>query len=211
MGDRQRIDRIVDVASVVLISVAAVMTALCGYQSGRWGGQQSRLYSMANADRVLSAEAADKALAFNAINVNLFLHYVDAVDAGNKRKSDFIYRRFGTVMKSAMKAWIATRPLVNPNAPSSPFVMPQYVLPASKLSRDYERQALENFKKAQEATTHSDDFLLLTVIFAGVSFLAGISTKMAFPRHLIIVALGILVTIYALVRLVELPFMGISS
>jgi len=54
------------------------MTALCGYQSGRWGGQQARLYSMANANRVLSAEAADKPLAFNAINVNLFLHYVDA-------------------------------------------------------------------------------------------------------------------------------------
>ncbi len=87
MGDRQRIDRIVDVASVVLISVAAVMTALCGYQSGRWGGQQARLYNMANADHVLSAEAADKSLAFTAINVNLFLHYVDAVDAGDNKKS----------------------------------------------------------------------------------------------------------------------------
>jgi membrane protein DedA with SNARE-associated domain len=209
MADRQRVDRIVDVASVVLISVAAVMTALCGYQSGRWGGQQARLYSMANADRILSAEAADKALAFNAINVNLFLNYVNAVDAGNKRKADFIYRRFGPVLASAMKAWLATKPLTNPSAPSSPFVMPQYALPASKLSRDYERQALENFKKAQDATQHSDDFLLLTVIFAGVSFLAGISTKMAFPRHLIIVTLGTLVTVYALVRLIELPFMGV--
>ncbi len=86
MGDRQRVDRIVDVASVVLISVAAVMTALCGYQSGRWGGQQARLYSMANADRVLSAEAADKALAFNAINVNLFLTMSTQLTPATKEK-----------------------------------------------------------------------------------------------------------------------------
>ena len=210
MGDRPRIDRIVDVASVVLISVAAVMTALCGYQSGRWGGQQARLYNMANADYVLSAEAADKSLAFTAINVNLFLHYVDAVDAGDTKKAEFIYRRLGPVMKPAMKAWLAAKPLTNPAAPSTPFVMPQYALPASKLSHDYRQQALEDFKKAEAATRHSDDFLLLTVIFAGVSFLAGISTKMAFPRHLIIVGLGILVTMYGLVRLVELPFMGVS-
>jgi len=86
--------------------------------------------------------------------------------------------------------------------------MPQYALPASKVSRNYERQAQQNFTKAQDATRNSDDFLLLTVIFAGVSFLAGISTEMAFPRHLIIVTLGTLVTVYALVRLVELPFLG---
>jgi len=187
------------------------MTALRGYQSGRWGGQQARLYSMANADRVLSAEANDKALAFNAINVNLFLYYIDAVDAGDTKKANFIYRRLSPVMKSALTAWLATKPLTNPSAPSSPFVMPQYAPPASKVSRDYERQALENFKKAQSATSNSDAFLLLTVIFAGVSFLAGISTKMGFPRHLIIVALGTLVTIYGLVRLVELPFLGVSS
>jgi len=87
-------------------------------------------------------------------------------------------------------------------------MMPQYALPASKVSRNYERQAQGNFTKAQDATRNSDNFLLLTVIFAGVSFLAGISTKMAFPRHLIIVTLGTLVTVYALVRLVELPFLG---
>lgn len=210
MLDRKRTDRIVDIASVALISVAAVLTALCGYESGRWSGYQARLYSTASADRVLAAQAADKALAYTAINVNLFLNYIDAVDTGDAKRATFIYRRLGPVMQSAMKAWLATKPMTNPSAPSSPFDMPQYALPANKLSRDYAAQASAEFQDAQKATHHADEFLLLTVIFAGVSFLAGISTRMVFPSHLIIVALGTAITIYGLIRLAELPFLRVS-
>ena len=210
MLDRRRADRVVDVASVVLISVAAVLTAVCGYESGRWRGQQARYYNVADTNRVLSAEAADRAVGINAINTNMFLQYVNAVDAADTRKATFIYRRFGPVMHSAMKAWLATKPMTNPSAPSSPFAMPQYVLPAAKESHRFRALAIENFNKAQLATRHADDFLLLTIVFAGVSFLGGISTKMVFPQHLIIVLLGCVGIAYGLIRLVELPFLGTS-
>jgi hypothetical protein len=49
--------------------------------------------------------------------------------------------------------------------------------------------------------------VLLTVIFAAVSFLAGISTKMSYPRHAIVVALGIVALVYGAVRLAGLPFL----
>ena len=60
MLNRETIDKFVDVASVVLISVAAVLTALCGYQASRWDGEQTRLYNIANASRLHAAEAADR-------------------------------------------------------------------------------------------------------------------------------------------------------
>ena len=62
MLERSMVDRIVDIASVALISAAAVLSAACGYQSGRWGGEQSRLYNLANAARVKSAVSADRRL-----------------------------------------------------------------------------------------------------------------------------------------------------
>jgi hypothetical protein len=204
--EQGRADRIVDVASVVLISVAAVLTALCGYQSGRWGGEQSRLYSMANASRLRSAEAADRANVLTAIDVALFLRYVEAVDAGDARLAGFLYARFRPEFMPAMRAWLATKPLRNARAPSSPFVMPQYSLKARAQARFDETLAAQNFNAAVAATRHSDDFLLLTVIFAAVSFLAGISTKMVYPRHAIVVALACLATIYGIVRLISLPF-----
>ncbi len=206
MFDPKAVDRVVDVLSVVLISVAAVLTALCGYQSGRWGGVQTRLYNVASASRIESAEAADRAVGTNAINVNLFLNYVDAMSTGDRRRAQFIYDRFGPEMRTAMVAWLATKPLHNRHAPSSPFAMPQYALPAKAQARRLEAAAASNFSAALEANRHADDFLLLTVIFAAVSFLAGMSTKMTYPRHAVVVTVGIVALIYGIVRMAQLPF-----
>jgi hypothetical protein len=202
-----KIDRVVDIASVVLISVAAVLTALCGYQSGRWDGQQARLYGEAIAARVESAQASDRAIALTAINVAIFLHYVDAVAKGDNRAATFLYRRLPPEMLPAMRAWLATKPLLNRHAPSSPFAMPQYSLKAHREARQDAARATSTFRAATEATHHADDFLLLTVIFAGVSFLAGISTKMTYPRHVIIVAVATLAVIYGIARLVAFPLL----
>ena len=207
MLETKTVDRVVDVLSVVLISVAAVLTALCGYQSGRWGGDQMRLYNVANASRIESAEAADRALGTNAINVNLFLNYIDAVSTGDTVRAQFIFDRFGPDMRSATIAWLATKPLKNRHAPSSPFVMPQYVVPAKAEARRYEAAASSSFAAAQTANRHSDDFLLLTVVFAAVSFLAGITTKMSYPRRAIVVTVGSLALIYGVIRLAQLPFL----
>ncbi|HEY3675074.1 MAG TPA: hypothetical protein VGK84_03705 [Candidatus Tumulicola sp.] len=195
-----------DVLSVVLISVAAVLTALCGYQSGLWDGDQTRMYSTANADRLHSAEDADRANVLTGIDVAVFIHYVQAVDAGNARFERFLYRRFRPEFVPAVRAWLATKPFQNAGAPSSPFVMPQYRLKSRIEAGEFEKQAALDFDAAGKANRNADAFLLLTVIFAAVSFLAGISTKMVFPNHAIVVALALLGLIYGVYRLLELPF-----
>jgi hypothetical protein len=203
--DLRFVDRFVDVASVVLISIAAVLTALCGYQSARWSGHQARDYNIANAERIASAESSDRANVLTAIDVGLFLQYIDAVAAGNTAKAQFVYQRLRPEMKPAMDAWIKAKPRLNPKAPSSPFVMPQYSLQTRAKARRLEASAQATFEQAQAANEHSDNFLLLTVIFAGVSVLGGMSTKMFFPRHLILV--GLIGLIYGGIRLAELPFL----
>ncbi|HEX8829172.1 MAG TPA: hypothetical protein VF778_13790 [Xanthobacteraceae bacterium] len=207
MLDRKAVDRVVDVASVALISITAVLSALCGYQSGRWGETQSRLYNVANADRVRGAEATGRGNALTIIDVTLFLDYINAVADGRTREAEFINRRFRPEMRPAMDAWLATKPLTNPKAPTSPFVMPQYTLHTTSEARNDAKVAAASFQSAQEAARHADDFLLLTVVFAGVSFLAGMSTKFVFPRHAIVVAFGTLVLVYGIIRLVRLPFL----
>ncbi len=192
---------------MVLISVAAVLSAICGYQSGRWSGHQAMYYNVANADRIQSSEEADRANVLTAIDVALFLQYIDAVDAGNAPKAQFIYERLRPEMKRAMDAWRATKPRSNPKAPSSPFVMRQYSLATKAEAKRLEDAAGVSFAQAQTANQHADNFLLLTVIFAGVSFLGGISTKMVYPRHAVLVGLGVMGLVYGAVRLVELPFL----
>ena len=48
--------------------------------------------------------------------------------------------------------------------------------------------------------------MLLTVVFASVSFLAGMSTKMAYPRHAVVVVVGFAGFLYGIGRMVSLPF-----
>ena len=205
--EHSRADRFVDVGSVFLISIAAVLTALCGYQSGRWGGQQMRLYNVANTDRIASAEAAGRGNALSLVDVITFLNYLNAVDAGDMRKADFLYARFRPEMRPALKAWIASKPFKNEDAPSSPFVMRQYSLQTTVEAKADAEAADVNFRAAQEANRHSDDFLLITVVFSGSSFMAGISTKMSYPRHAIVIAVAMVGLIYGLIRLIGLPFL----
>lgn len=207
MFEPKAVDRAVDIASVVLISVAAVLSALCGYQSTRWGSQQTQLYNVANASRTHASEAAARANTLTIIDVALFLDYVNAVGAEDLRKSRFLYQRFRPEMRPALRDWLASKPLTNPHAPSSPFVMPEYKLRTGTEAREDEALATANFNAAVVANRHADDFVLLTVICAAVSFLAGISTKMAYPRHAIVVALGIVALVYGAVRLAGLPFL----
>lgn len=184
-----------------------MLTALCGYQSGRWSGHQARYYNVANGERIQSAEASDRANVLTAIDVALFLQYIDAIDARNAAKAQFIYKRLRPEMRPAMAAWLASNPRTNPKAPSSPFVMPQYDLRTRTAAQKHDALAKTSFDEAQTANQHSDDFLLLTVIFAAVSFLGGMSTKVAYPRHLVFIGLGTIGLIYGVVRLVGLPFL----
>jgi hypothetical protein len=203
--DHAAIDRFVDFASLILISLAAVLTAVCGYQAARWDGEQTRLYNIAAADRVLSEEANDRSIGLAVIDVAAFLDYIDAVEAGDTRKEQFIYARFPSNFRSVMDAWLATKPLTNPKAPGSPFVMPLFRRQLREGSERSDAAATSSFNAALTAHQHADDYSLLTVIFAAVSFLAGMSTKMIFPRHAIIVGLGIIALIYGVVRLIGLP------
>lgn len=205
MSDHKAIDRFVDVASLTLISVAAVLSAVCGYQAGRWDGEQTRLYSLANADRVQGAEVVGEDDARTTINVAIFLKYIDALSTGNEREAQFLYARFPPHMRTVLDAWLATKPLKNPKAPLTPFAMPQYWEHMRATEKRYVQAASGEFDAGQVAHRHADDFLLLTIIFAAVSFLAGISTKMVFPRHAIIVGLGVIALIYGVVRLIGIP------
>lgn len=85
--------------------------------------------------------------------------------------------------------------------------MPAYRDWARNASAKYDAAATAAFNGAIAANRHSDNFLLLTVIFAAVSFLGGMSTKMRYPQHLVIIIVGTIALIYGMVRIAALPFL----
>jgi hypothetical protein len=195
----------VDFASVVLISAATVLTAWCGYEAARWTALQSRLYNESSAQRVTAAADSGRFNTLEVIDVGMFLQYVGSIAAGRTDEEAFIYRRFRPEMKRAVDAWLATKPRTNPAAPSSPFAMPQYSLRTGRDAARLDALAAADFEKATAANERGDAYVRLTVIFAAVSFLAGISTKFRFPSHIVIVVAGFGALIFGLIRMLELP------
>ncbi len=195
----------VDFASVILISAATVLTAWCGYEAARWTAIQTRQYNEASAQRVAAAVNSGRANTLEIVDVTMFLQYVAAVAAGHTDEEAFIYRRFRPEMKGAVDAWLATKPRQNPGAPSSPFAMPQYRLLTGAEAARLNARAAASLKAATNANELSDGYVRLTVIFASVSFLAGISTKFRFPSHVVIIVAGFGVLIFGLIRMIELP------
>ncbi len=200
-----RFDAWVDFASVILISAATVLTAWCGYESARWAAVETRAYNEALSQRLAGAVASGRANTLQTVDVTMFLQYVSAVAAGRGDQESFILARFRPEMKRAMEAWLATKPRRNPAAPSSPFAMPQYRLHTLDEAARLDALGAASFRAATDANEMSDAYVRLTVIFAAVSFLAGISTRFVFPNHLVIVVAGFAALAFGCIRTLELP------
>ena len=183
-------ERQLELWAVVLISVASVLSAWCAYESARWGSAQAQAYARANAARVESLRQSGLANRQAMVDINLFVAYETALAEKQTGLASFIYERFPARLKPAVQAWLATRPLTSPEAPSSPFVMHQYRLEPQDEADRLESEARSNFERGVEANETGDRYILMTVLFASVSFLAGVGSKFE-VRTIIMIALGL--------------------
>ena len=200
-----RDDRLIDLISVVLISLATLMTAWCSYQSSSWGSLQAKRYAEANELRIKAASEEDAAHTRTAIDVSLFVQYLSARSAEHSQFADFLRAHFPDELKKATDEWEATHPETNPSAPSSPFTMPSFKVDAQERADRFNQIANEAFMNGLHANQHSDDYVLVTVLFASVSFLGGIGGKLRYPFHLVLLAFGALLLVLAFGMLTRLP------
>lgn len=206
-GQGDRFDRRVEFFSAIVLALAAVLTAWCGYQAALWGGKQAKAYSDASAARIMAAQQTSEAMLRSSIHIGLFTEYAAAISQENQRLADFLYARFPPELKTATKAWRATDPLNNPNAPLSPFDMPAYQLPQQAEAQRLEEEAGQKSAEADQANAQSDQYVLLTVIFATVLFFGGISGKFQWRMiDLAMLAMGVVVLLGGLWSLLRSPF-----
>jgi hypothetical protein len=206
-GRRSRVDWFVDVMGVLLLSLTSVLSAVGVYQSGRWSGDETRLYNDAAAYRGAAIVAAGVTNELHLIDIGLFLRYVEALHAGDSAAERFYLERFRPEAKPAIEAWLKLKPATNPNAPKAPFYMPEYRLASDVREREQTARSAAAFTEAGAANARSEAFLRLTVIFSTVAFLAGMSTKFTFPLHLIVIVVGSFALVFGLARMLALPFL----
>ncbi|HOX04357.1 MAG TPA: hypothetical protein P5555_18955 [Candidatus Paceibacterota bacterium] len=164
-----------EIACALVLSLATTASAWCAYQSKLWGGAQM---GRANAAVRASREGAVTTLAVlqaRMFDASMFIAYMEARFDSNWTHEAFLAQRFRPEMKPAFEAWLKLDPLNNPSAPPSPLHMAEY---AQKEAAEVARQeaiAAEGLEKARQARQVSDNYVLLTVLFASVLFFGGIA------------------------------------
>jgi hypothetical protein len=184
----------IEVVATVLLSVAAVATAWSSYQATRWNGEQAKAASRTNAIRIDAARAQGLSEAQTQVDVATFTQWVDAYARDETVLADFYFKRFRAEFKPAVDAWIAERPLRNPDAPLTPFAMPQYRLAATAEAERLDAEAAQSAEIVQRNIQRASNYVLAVVLFAVSLFFAGLSTKLVDPRlRAITVGLGCVV------------------
>ena len=196
----------VEAGSAVLLAVAALAIAWSGYQASRWTGEQAKAFSRANAARVESTRWSNLANSQTGIDVATFTQWVDAYARNETELADFYRKRFRPEFKPAVEAWIATRPLQNPQAALTPFATPQYRLAATAESDRLQAKAGVEAAAAGRNVQRATNYVLGVVRFSSALFFAGISSRIGNPRtRAVILWIGCLVLLSGLTWILTLP------
>lgn len=201
----------IELAGAILISLAALFTAWCGFQSSRWNGLQN--HELAEENRKNSA-ATEKTLNFNQYRLFdgiLALTMMNATAEGKQSLIDFYLARLRPDLSKVMKQWIDSKPLENPAAYPNPLAQPGYAaMVEAELGKAeaWRKEAEAHRNTALHADKTSDNYLLLTIIFSAVMFLSGIESKFHIVKvRMALVFLSAALFVFAIIRLVELPLM----
>ena len=162
----------IETLATVLLAVAAVATAWSGYQATRWNGEQAKASGTTNKIRIEAARAQGLAQAQTLVDVATFTQWVDAYAHEDRQLEDFYFKRFRKEFRPAVEAWLATRPLKNPNAPLTPFAMPQYRLAATAEANRLDAEAELSAATVRRNIQRSSNYILGVVLFSVSLFFA---------------------------------------
>ena len=135
-----------------------------------------------------------------------FTQWVNAYAQDQTKLADFYFARFRPEFKPAVDAWVATRPVKNPDAPLTPFVMPEYKVAARTEAAALEAEAERRSAQARINVQRATNYVLAVVLFASALFFAGMSSKLGTRRlQLILLGLGVAVFLLGVGWLATLP------
>jgi hypothetical protein len=187
---KERIDRWIEIILAVILGAVSMATAWSGYQAARWGGEQAVRFSEAGALRTESTRTDIEAGQLVQIDIGAFTGWATAYASDDENLQDFYYAIFRDEFRVAFDAWLATDPVNNPVAPTTPFAMPEYRVSRAIESEQLELQAAEKFEEGRSANQQSDRYILNAVILASVLFLAGIASGFEWLPVQVIIIVG---------------------
>ena len=202
---RTGVDRFIELICVVVLGVATITTAWCGFQSAQWSNQSGELARTASVQHVEAARLFGAAIQRVSYDGSTATAYAEAKAAGNTRLLEF-YRR--TLIREdflpVLDRW--EEEIAAGQAPVRLTEDEEYL---EQQFADY-RKALavgdQATRESEAAAETAGDYLGLTIILAMALFFAGVTSSFKFrlPRLLLLTA-SIITLVLAITRMIGLP------
>jgi hypothetical protein len=198
----------IEIIFALLLLFATLGSAYCVYEAHKWGGVQGVAFGDSSRLRAESIRMDALANAQTMVDVQVFLDWVDAKNSNQTIRADFLEARFRKEFLPAFEAW-RNQPgfsAAGEIPPGTPFSFSQYQPDSRVNATRLADEATAAFDQGRQANAIGDSYILNTVLFAIVLFLAGFGTKWR-SKHLqyLFLAAGFAISIYALGFLLTLP------
>ena len=203
---KEQTEQKIEIISAVMLAVIIVAIAWCAYQSTLWNGIQTfKLRDTTSASRQVTMYTIQQDQR-TSLDRTLFNEYIKSLYHNDTKLSKFFLDSMRPELRTVIQAWLETNPFENPDAPRNPFVMEQYnktfVIEAEKFAK----VSADTLEEAQQANKNSDNYTLMTVIYASVLFIGSILGKMVSKQvRLILLYVGLGMTSVATIIVIFMP------
>jgi hypothetical protein len=161
-----------ELVAVILLALVAVLTAWCGFQSTKWGGDSSVAFSEASSARIEASDFESEARDARMVDITVYTQWVIAGADDDITLADYIQERFSPELAVAFEAWQA-----DGMQERGPFAMEEYVAPGTEQAAETTKRANDLQAKALDFNDKGDAYSLMTVLFALVLFLSAIAQR----------------------------------
>lgn len=169
--------------AAVVLSLATLASAWCGFQASSWSSVYADESRAANGDRFEAARQAGVADRQLTSDLMIFSMWLEAEVVGGAALADEVEARFRPHFRPAFDAWRALPSKAGTHLPEgSPFDQPAYVLPTQAAADAAIARVERALDAADTAGAISSRYVLTSVLFASVLFLAGIASRLSHRR-----------------------------
>ena len=200
------VERVIEILAVLLLGIATVGSAWCGYQATRWNDKEGDLARAASDVRIEGARLFSLATQRVSYDANIVAQYAQALASGDQRLQQF-YRT--TLVRPDFLPILDEWQAQAAGGTGSPPNLLQNQAYMDAQFADYraaDARAEELSRESDEASRNGSAFVLTTLLLAMALFFAGVTTtfKIRFARIALLAGAGLTIC-FAAARVASLP------
>ena len=203
--EKERSQRTVEIAVLLILATGTVASAWCVYQAAAWGNVQMENIGALSLMQAQSIRLTDNDNTLRSIDISTFLQWADAAGENQTKRMMFLENRFRDEFRPAFQEWLKSgRPGELP--PGTPLTLPSYSLATTRHLEDLRVNMTNKLDAARQANQNGDAYVLTTVFSALILFFAGIAGKWKWPMAtFIFIAIALVFLAIVLQRVFTLP------